>query len=120
MAADSAQRNFRTPPRDGTPTVFHTRKWLTRIYLILGVGLMVQGILTAGYFLAQSSTDGAMRWLMIAIALFLVWLGYWFAAGALRRIRRPDVPIVIGPDGLHDRVLFTRDGDGWEKSRLYP
>ncbi|WP_263376977.1 pyridoxamine 5'-phosphate oxidase [Granulicella aggregans] len=25
-----------------------------------------------------------------------------------------------GADRLHDRILFTRDGDGWGKVRLYP
>ncbi len=25
-----------------------------------------------------------------------------------------------GPDRLHDRIVFTRDGDGWGKVRLYP
>jgi len=25
-----------------------------------------------------------------------------------------------GPDRLHDRIVFTRDGDGWSKTRLYP
>lgn len=25
-----------------------------------------------------------------------------------------------GQDRLHDRMLFTRDGDGWTKTRLYP
>jgi len=25
-----------------------------------------------------------------------------------------------GPHRLHDRFLFTRDGDGWRKARLYP
>lgn len=25
-----------------------------------------------------------------------------------------------GRDRLHDRMLFTRDGDGWGKTRLYP
>jgi pyridoxamine 5'-phosphate oxidase len=25
-----------------------------------------------------------------------------------------------GQDRLHDRILFTRDGDGWTKTRLYP
>ena len=24
------------------------------------------------------------------------------------------------PDRLHDRVLYTRDGDGWRRERLYP
>lgn len=27
---------------------------------------------------------------------------------------------IDGPHRLHDRFLFTRQGDGWEKSRLYP
>jgi pyridoxamine 5'-phosphate oxidase len=25
-----------------------------------------------------------------------------------------------GPDRLHDRIVFTRSGDGWDKVRLYP
>jgi pyridoxamine 5'-phosphate oxidase len=25
-----------------------------------------------------------------------------------------------GPDRLHDRIVFTRNGDGWGKTRLYP
>jgi pyridoxamine 5'-phosphate oxidase len=25
-----------------------------------------------------------------------------------------------GPDRLHDRIVFTRNGDGWDKVRLYP
>jgi len=25
-----------------------------------------------------------------------------------------------GPDRLHDRFLFTKDGHGWKKARLYP
>jgi pyridoxamine 5'-phosphate oxidase len=25
-----------------------------------------------------------------------------------------------GPDRLHDRIVFTRDGEGWGKVRLYP
>jgi pyridoxamine 5'-phosphate oxidase len=25
-----------------------------------------------------------------------------------------------GPDRLHDRILFTRNGEGWNKTRLYP
>jgi pyridoxamine 5'-phosphate oxidase len=25
-----------------------------------------------------------------------------------------------GAHRLHDRILFTRDGDGWQKARLYP
>jgi pyridoxamine 5'-phosphate oxidase len=25
-----------------------------------------------------------------------------------------------GPDRLHDRIVFTRDGDGWTRTRLYP
>ncbi len=25
-----------------------------------------------------------------------------------------------GPDRLHDRILFTRDGAGWLQTRLYP
>jgi pyridoxamine 5'-phosphate oxidase len=25
-----------------------------------------------------------------------------------------------GPDRLHDRIVFRRDGDGWSKTRLYP
>ncbi|MBE3033699.1 MAG: pyridoxamine 5'-phosphate oxidase, partial [Actinobacteria bacterium] len=24
------------------------------------------------------------------------------------------------PDRLHDRVLYTRDGNGWRIERLYP
>ena len=25
-----------------------------------------------------------------------------------------------GPDRLHDRLLFVADGEGWQRSRLYP
>jgi len=27
---------------------------------------------------------------------------------------------IDGPNRLHERFLFTRDGDGWERCRLYP
>ena len=27
---------------------------------------------------------------------------------------------IDGAHRLHDRILFTRDGDGWQKARLYP
>jgi hypothetical protein len=55
--------------------------------------------------------EGVEAWLRpvsIGLALFLVWLGYFFGGEAFRRLRDPKAPIAIGPAGLYDRAISGR------------
>jgi hypothetical protein len=96
------------PTANSGTTVFTARRWLLVVYVVLGAVFILQGSLTALFFLIQDADGLGMKVLSIAISLFLAWLGYWFAAMGVRRLRDRDSPIVIGPAGLHDRALSER------------
>jgi hypothetical protein len=91
------------------PTVFRRRKWVLIVYLVFGIAIGIQGIATAIWFAVFA--EGVEAWLRpvsIGLALFLVWLGYFFGGEAFRRLRDPKAPIAIGPAGLHDRAISGR------------
>lgn len=92
-------------------TVFRRRKWVLIIYLVFGIAIAVQGVATAVWFvLFAEGMDDAwwFRPVAVGLALFLVWLGYFFGAAAFRRLGDREEPIVIGPRGLHDRAISER------------
>lgn len=89
-------------------TVFHDRPRLLLLYFVLGLILIVQGIATAFWFLVADDSEMELRTVAVGLALFVTWLGTWFAGTARRRMRDPEDPIVIGPAGLHDRALTVR------------
>jgi hypothetical protein len=89
-------------------TIFRRRKWLLIVYLVFGLFIAVQGIASAIWFATAREVEGWLRPVSIGLALFLVWLGYFFAAAALRRLRSNEAPITISAAGLHDRAVSAR------------
>ena len=51
---------------------------------------------------------GLQLMVSIGLALFIIAMGYWFAAYSWRRRTDPEDPITVGPAGLHDRALSDR------------
>ncbi len=90
-------------------TVFHERTPALTLWLVVGSGAMLQGIATAAYFhsFAQDVVEG-LRLVAIGLGAFLALVGLYFASHALSRMRGQGPPIVIGPDGLHDRAVTAR------------
>jgi hypothetical protein len=95
----------RPPPKI---TVFRERTGILNIFLILGGMMMLQGILTAIFFLIYGADEAWLTVVAVGMSLFLVWVGYFFAAKAWRRLRDHENPITIGPSGLLDRSISER------------
>lgn len=93
--------------KPGRPLITHfkDRRRLLGVFLILGAAFVVQGIATAIFFIQDRGSEGGLKIVAIGLALFIVWLGYWFASYAWRRRSDPEDPIVVGPAGLYDRAL---------------
>lgn len=88
--------------------MFRRKPWPLRVLAGLGVFFVAQGIFTAWFMIFELKDDDTIRWAGAGLALFLAWLGYYFASYAIRRLRGPEAAIVIGPDGLHDRIVSAR------------
>jgi len=91
-----------------TITTFRNRSWLLTFFVVLGALLMLQGVATVVYFLVFGQAD---FWFAVAInglGIAIIGIGFWFAAYGWRRLRDPQPPITIGPDGLHDRAISAR------------
>ena len=92
-----------------TVTVFRDRPRLLTVYLVFGIALGIQGIAAGTWFATSGDdTEPGLRIVAIGLAAFVVFLGWWFAGQAWRRLRDADNPIAIGPAGLHDRALTSR------------
>lgn len=89
-------------------TVFRERRLALSIYLLLGAGVLVQGLATAIYFLWFDEPEPPFGPVLFGLSAFMVILGAWFASYAWRRLRDPQAPITIGPTGLHDRIVSAQ------------
>ena len=97
------------PERPGTTiTVFRERTGMLTFHFILGGLFILQGTLTAIFFLFFAGEEPGITTVSVGISLFLAWVGYWFAGHAWRRMRDPENPITIGPAGLYDRAISER------------
>jgi hypothetical protein len=97
------------PERPGARiTVFRERTGILSFHLILGGMMMLQGVLTAIFFIFYGSDEIGITVTAVGLSLFLAWAGYWFAGHAWRRMRDPANPITIGPAGLYDRAISER------------
>jgi len=96
----------RRPARSGSSvTVFRKRPAMLALFLLMGAAFTVQGFATAIVFSTASHLEQPIRSAAVGVSLFLALAGIWFGAQALRRIAGPDDAIVIGPAGLHDRLI---------------
>lgn len=89
-------------------TVFRPRGFALALYLLVGLAVVAQGLATAAYFTWYDAPEYPFGPILLALSGFMVVLGLWFSVNAVRRLRDPDPPIVIGPSGLHDRVISER------------
>lgn len=89
-------------------TVFRARPVALTIYALLGFGIALQGIATAAYFIWFDTPEYPFGPVIFALSAFMVAFGGWFGIQAWRRLRDPEPPIVIGPAGIHDRLLSSR------------
>lgn len=89
-------------------TVFHARRLALTVYLLLGAGILIQGLATATYFVWFDKPEFPFGPVIFGLSAFMVALGGWFASYSWRRLRDPQPPITIGPAGLHDRIVSTR------------
>lgn len=89
-------------------TVFRNSTVLLTVFLVGGGLMMLQGVLTAGYFLYYGEAEGWLAPVLYGLSAALFGFGLWFAAYARRRLRDPEPPITIGPAGLHDRAISDR------------
>jgi hypothetical protein len=106
--SDATAREWEEPAgrRSASPTVgFRVRPLLLRFYVVFGSLLVVQGIATAFHFYPQYRIEPWLRITALGLSAFIAFMGAWFALAALRRIRDPEMPITVGPAGLHDRAL---------------
>ncbi|MCR4282471.1 MAG: hypothetical protein NUV72_05530 [Bauldia sp.] len=86
-------------------TAFRDRSGLLNFYLVPGDLMMLQGVLTAAYFLYYGDVDFGIELVILGLSVALAGFGFWFASYAWRRLRDPEPPITIGPAGLHDRAI---------------
>jgi hypothetical protein len=100
----TASRTARTPE-----TVFEVNRFTARLWVIFGFAAVVQGLATAAYFIywAQDA-EAPLRVVVAGCGVALAFFGQYFAREALARLRDPHAAIVIGPAGLHDRMLSAR------------
>jgi len=91
-----------------TITVFHPRFGVLKFFLIFGIAIMLQAIVTAGFFMVFLNEQIEFLIAGLGLSIFLLLVGYWFAAYAWRRMRDPENPIIVGPSGLHDRATSER------------
>jgi len=91
-------------------TRFRKRPLALGFFLVLGLAILVQGAATAIYFWtsADSTIDPLLGNVAIGLGVFLAAVGLWFAANAGRRLGGAEDAIVIGPAGLHDRLLSAQ------------
>lgn len=92
-------------PAGVTVTAFRDRSGLLNFYLVPGDLMMLQGVLTAAYFLYYGDVDFGIELVILGLSVALAGFGFWFASHAWRRLRDPEPPITIGPAGLHDRAI---------------
>jgi hypothetical protein len=89
-------------------TTFRERSGILSFFLIFGGMMMLQGVLTAIFFFFFAGEEAWFTSVAVGVSLFLVWVGYFFAAKAWRRLRDHEDPITIGPAGLLDRSVSER------------
>jgi hypothetical protein len=94
--------------RPSTITTFENRGWAQVLYLAIGAAVFVQGLATGTYFLLADHQAEGFAYVMLGLAFALTLIGLWFCSQALRRLRDPEPPIVIGPRGIHDRAISLR------------
>lgn len=86
-------------------TTFRKRRPVLIFWIVFGVLFIVQGIATAALLVQNDDMDDTLRTVTVGLGMFLAAVGLWFAAHAWRRLRNPEDAIVIGPAGLHDRLI---------------
>jgi hypothetical protein len=89
-------------------TVFREHSGILSVYLIFGGMVALQGVLTAIYFLFFADEELGLTTVIVGIALFMIWMGYYFGMKSWRRLRDQENPITIGPAGLLDRSISER------------
>ncbi len=102
--AMTAPRANRTPE-----TVFTVNHFTAKLWIIFGFAAVVQGVATAAYFIYWArDVEPPLGAVVAACGGALAFFGQYFAREALARLRDPHAAIVIGPAGLHDRMLSAR------------
>lgn len=91
-----------------TITTFENRGWAQVLYLAIGAAVFVQGLATGTYFAFADHRAEGLAYVMLGLSVALALVGLWFCGQALRRLRDPEPPIVIGPRGIHDRAISLR------------
>lgn len=89
-------------------TSFRKRPPVLVFWIVFGLFCTLQGIATAAFVAQSDDMDKTLKIVTAGLGLFLAAIGLWFAAHAWRRLRGPDDAIVIGPAGLHDRLISDR------------
>lgn len=99
-----APRAARTPE-----TVFAVNRFTATLWVVFGFAAVLQGVATAAYFIYWArAVDAPLGAVVAACGGALAFFGQYFAREALHRLRDPHAAIVIGPAGLHDRMLSAR------------
>ena len=88
--------------------MFGRRRGILLFLLVIGIILMIQGVATASYFAVFDDSEVLLRLAGCGLALFVGCLGVYFGGYGWRRLTDAKAPIVIGPDGLHDRALSAQ------------
>jgi len=98
-------------------TPFQNRRWALLLYLAVGAFATVQGFMTAVYFaVIDHESEAFLQAVMLLLSAALVLFGLYFFGHAFRRLADPELPIVIGPEGLYDRAL-SRKPIAWRDIR---
>ena len=86
-------------------TTFRKRRPVLVFWIVFSLFFIIQGIATAAFLAQSGDMDETLKVVTVGLGLFLAAVGLWFAAHAWRRLRGPEAAIVIGPAGLHDRLI---------------
>jgi hypothetical protein len=89
--------------------VFAVNRFTSTLWVIFGFAAVLQGVATAAYFISWAQdVEALVRGMAVFVGVALAFFGQYFAREALGRLRDPHAAIVIGPAGLHDRMLSAR------------
>jgi hypothetical protein len=88
---------------------FRQNRLTAAAWVVFASALALQGGATIAYFqYFAGPVEPFIRTAVLICGAGLIWFGWQFGGEALRRLRDPRPPVVIGPAGLHDRAVSER------------